>query len=64
MCLYKVQISQYVILPESVIQPFPVDDHVQGFPSSASFCLAVLGIPATVAKGVDHRALNERHKQR
>ena len=39
-----------VLIPESVIQPSPVDDHVPGFPSSASFCSAALGILATVAK--------------
>ena len=38
------------IIPDCVIQPSPVDDHVQDFPSSVFFYLAVPGIQVTVAK--------------
>ena len=37
-------------IPENAMQPSPADGRVQGLPSSASSCLAVLGILATVAK--------------
>ena len=41
----------YRAVPENATEPSLVDDHVQDFPSSASFCLTVLGILETVAKG-------------
>ena len=43
----------YRAVPENATEPSLVDDHVQDFPSSASFYLTVLGILETVAKGRD-----------
>ena len=43
----------YRAVPENATEPSLVDDHVQDFPSSASFCLTVLGILETVAKERD-----------
>lgn len=38
-------------VPQNATEPSLVDDHVQDFPSSAFFCLTVLGILETVANG-------------
>lgn len=41
---------EYLHTPVNLMQPSLADDPAQGLPSSASFCSAVLGILATVAK--------------
>lgn len=42
--------GECLYVPVNLMQPSLADDPAQGLPSSASFCSAVLGILATVAK--------------